>query len=113
MAASHQALLGSAANVILSIDPLSQIEVGGVSSFFYFASTAVTIEGGTPTAIEWSIQSPVGGSFSIFSGQGTPSCIVYVEGVAPSGVAIANLRCTVTVGGAQHYIEAALQYERM
>lgn len=97
----------AATAVEVSCLPTFQSETFGSSSRTFSAVT-VLVEGGTASSYNWYFTGATGGSFSIFSGQGTSSAQPRVTGV--SSGALATLKCDVVVNGQTYTVSCDLSF---
>lgn len=74
-----------------------------------FGSESVTVTGGTPTSYNWYFTATSGGTWSIYSGQGTAACVPRVAD-APSSMGAATLKCDVVINGVTYTVSALLDY---
>lgn len=105
-------LLGSASQVSVVMSPGDIYASGTVSSSNTFPES-IGVSGGVATAYNWAVVSNSGGGWSIQSGQGTANAVFLVTGVGPSGDAIAQIKCDVTVNGTVYTVNATLEYQRL
>lgn len=95
----------AAASVEVTISPTTQSQSFG-STVWTFNATTATVTGGTATSYNWYFTGSVGGSWSIYSGQGTAAARARVSSVASS--ASATLNCDVVVGGQTYTVSSTL-----
>lgn len=100
--------LGTIAPLSLYVSPNTQ-SVSQAGTSYTFTCSAVTV--GTPSAHTWSLSAPVGGTWSIVSGQGTSSVQVQITG-APTGGGTDSVTvvCNATINGHSLTADASLLY---
>lgn len=84
----------------------------GAASDHTFTGVTISAVNGVPAGYTWSVISQSGGTFTIFSGQGTATAVARVTGVLPATTATATLRCAVDIGaGSIVNVDVPLSYE--
>jgi len=106
------ALAGSGGAVSVSISPASQTLGPSAPAGAVFSGATLVAVGGTPSAYLWSLVSPLSGTWSINSGQGTATCVALVAGVASPDTATCTLRCVATINGVDYAANSSLSYQR-
>lgn len=100
---------GGGGGVTVSISPVSQ-DLSGFASSWVFDACVATVTGGSPTSFTWSLRNVFGGSWSIFSGQGTNTATAAVDLIPAGGTVIAELVCVARVSGVDYSGSATLVY---
>lgn len=95
---------------MVTAEPFFQDATGFDRSFLFSAPVVINVTGGSPSAFSWSFRNINGGTWSIFSGQGTSSATAQVSGIPTGGVVFAELACAVTVSGVQYVATCQLSY---
>jgi hypothetical protein len=113
LAAVRPSAAGGGGPVTVSISPTSQSLYWGTKNVAVagrnFGSESVTVTGGTATSYNWYFTGTSGGTWSIYSGQGTAACVPRVAD-APDSMGAATLKCDVVINGVTYTVSAALDY---
>lgn len=103
---------GGGGSVTVSVLPIS-VEESGFSLNWVFDAFAVTVSGGSPSAITWSFRNIIGGLWDVFSGQGTAVAAPRVQFIPSGGSSYAEFVCTVTVGGVNYQASGIAIYNNL
>lgn len=104
---------GGSGSITISVAPTLQTAADFSRSYLFPTPIAATVSGGVPSAYAWSFRNINGGTWAVFSGQGTATATALVSGVAQAGSAEAEMVCTATVSGVTYSAACTLYFENL